>query len=271
MNGLLLFVSALICVLQLAFGAIASYNLTNLCREDVFYVRKTQHGSRNATVNSFLRVSFEKELPKIKDFYLSKTDMPDLVNANYTERFKNFHLSYDELLVEVYNEEYINDLKNKNVLIKLKRLVELEEEIDDIFNNAIYTSNKKEWREYYDGKIKKTKTLIENLADARKNVLNDFFMPFQEFEKLLSSLTFTQYQEPSFSGLFPFIIYSKQIFAVSDMRLDRKSGLFTSPQSNGVLYCNIYLPVNNLKYNEEMLQSEECARTKDLPLFYRKK
>lgn len=222
-------------------------------------------------MNSFLRVSFEKELPKIKDFYLSKTDMSDLVNANYTERFKNFHLSYDELLVEVYNEEYINDLKSKNVLIKLKRLVELEEEIEDIFTNAIYTSNKKEWREYYDGKIKKTKTLIENLADARKNVLNDFFMPFQEFEKLLSSLTFTQYQEPIFSGLFRFIIYSEQIFAVSDMRLDRKSGLLTSPQSNGVLYCNIYFPVNNLKYNEEMLQSEECARTKDLPLFYRKK
>ena len=268
MNGSLLF-SALICLLHWANAAIASYNLTNLCREDVFNVRKTQHGSRNATVNSFLRLSFEKELPKIKDFYLSKTDMPDLVNNNYSERFRNFHLSYDELLVEVYNEEYINDLKNKNVQIKLKRLGELEDEIDDIFTNAVYSSNKKEWREYYDGKIKKTKALIDNLADARKNVLNDFFMPFPEFEKLLSSLTFLPYQEPSFLGLFPFIIYSKQIFAVSDMRIDRKSGLFTSPQSNGVLYCNIYLPVNNLKYNEEMLQSEECARTKDLPLFYR--
>ena len=270
MNELLLF-SALICLLPLANAAIASYNLTNLCREDVFNVRKTQHGARNTTVNSFLRLSFEKELPKIKDFYLSKTDMPDLVNMNYTERFKNFHLAYDELLVEIYDEEYINDLKNKNVQIKLKRLNDLEEEIEEIFTNAIYTSNKKEWREYYDGKIKKTRALIENLADAKKNVLNDFFMPFPEFEKLLSSLSFPRDQEPSFLGLFPFIIYSKQIFAVSDMRIDRKSGLFTLPQSNGVLYCNIYLPVNNLKYNDEMLQSEECARTKDLPLFYRKR
>lgn len=267
MNGLLLF-SVLVCLLPWANCAVASYNLTNLCREDVFNVRKTQHGARNTTVNSFLRLSFEKELPKIKDFYLSKTDLPDL-NINYSERFKNFHLAYDELLVEVYAEDYVNDLKNKPIHIKRQRLDELEQEMDDIFTNGIYTSNKKEWREYYDGKMRKTRALIDNLTDAKKNVLNDFFMPFPEFEKLLSALTFTNYQEPSFSGLFPFIIYSKKIFAVSDMRLDRKSGLFTSPQSNGVLYCNIYLPVNNLRYSEEMAQSGECSRTKDLPSFYR--
>lgn len=245
--------------------------LINLCKEDVFDYQRSKNVKENIPVNSFYRLQLNKRLPKIQEFYLSNTEPPNFDDPNDYDRLKDFHMDYDMLLLDVYSETFMKNLKNEDVTSKVEDYNRLENTMKKIIAwNKGFNNNFTDWRNFYYQKMRKTGTLLKNLLKAKAELLNDFFVTPSELEQVLLSLTVDQQHVPSFGGIFLYIYYSKPVMWMTGMTLQRQSKLFFSPESNGTIHFDLVVPFNNLNYEND-LKTGHCAKAIELPAFYRNK
>lgn len=261
MNRILLFAS-LVCYAN----CIA---LRNICKEDVFDFQKSKDSNESIPVNSFYRLQLDTRLPKIKEFYLSSTEPPKFKNPDNYEKLKAFQMEYDQLLLTVYSPSFVKNLKNAEIISKRKHYADLENRMREIIDWGMgFDDNVTDWRNFYYQKMRKTETLLKNLFSAERELLTDYFVRPSELELVLLNLTVDEHQEPCFKGLFSWVYYSRPVTRITGMTLHRASKLFFSPESNGTIHLDVFVPFNN---HEQDLKNSECSKAVELPAFYKNK
>ena len=266
MNRLLQFAS-LICLIYFA----SCFNLTNLCREDVFFMQKSNISKETVLINSYLRLSLKKQLPKVGEYYISDLKRPKYLNSDDLTTLRKLHEEYENLLLEIYNRLYIkflNTNKSDDIAKKLAHYNSLEAKFREIvsFSNPKFASKVRKTRDFYYRRMRRTPELLENLNKIRENLLTNFLFNSNDLQTVLSNLDISPSQEPSFSGLFLNAYYSKAILVLKGFELNNASKLFFSADSYGMIDFDLLVPFSNLKYDSEV--GNNCTNASNLTPFY---
>ena len=252
-------------VLFYVFYSVDCIVLTNLCKEDVFRFNKTKHSKEQVLVNSFFAIPFEVRLEAIGEYMISEIKEKKFDS----DSLRQLVIGYEELLLELYNEKYITNLYEQctDLYSKVMRYNQLEQDMRNIitygrgFDDDVTTV-----RNLYYKRMIKTKDLLKNLEKACMYTLSSDFINATVLGGKLEKIDFTEEQISVFCDLPLNAYYTKPIMQVKEMKLQRKSKLFFSPDSTGTIYLDIYAPFENLNYDNEIKNG--CKQAKTLPAFF---
>lgn len=259
----------------LLFASLVCYanciSLRNICKEDVFEFQKSKHPNESIPVNSFYRLRLDVRLPKIKEFYLGITEQPKFKNRGNYAKLTSLQKEYDRLFLGVYNPRFVENMKNAEIVSKRTQYAELERRLRELIDWGMgFDNNVTDWRNFHYQKMRKTESLLKNLFSVERELLADQFVRPSELELALSKLAIGQQQKLSFNGLFYWVYYSQPVTRVSGMTWHRASKLFFSPETSATIHLDVFVPFNNLNYEQE-LKNGECVKAVGLPAFYRNK
>lgn len=229
-------------------------------------------------VNSYYELELEHKIPVISEFYIGQDlGIADQLPAKILKNITEIRTKYNRLLLKVYSNKFMNDLKFSDELFNTTKDFEtLESRLKELkVKKPIDQQRLKSVTKQFQQNFKKIATFMNALADLKANRLPLSFLPedqlIYEFENNRELIDLTENVHiPVFSSQFLELHYTRQILKLNSFTLDKKSSMFFNPTTSGLLKYSLLIPFENKKWDFDAPEFK-CTKKEDLTPFYQKK
>lgn len=255
MNRLLVALMAI----YLACIQVNGLELKNLCDNSTFDYKQIE-------VNSFLQRRFNHTLQNVGYYAIDENDL-DLYNwfQNQKDRddFQKTVDNYNEYLIDLYSEAFMNSEKLNDIHLQKDKVVALKKQIDIAAGKA--NENKRNTISYVVQNCDRLGQLIDQVQLYKSNTLNSYLWSFDDFKYFMDNLEIKKGVETfAFKNDLLAKIYKKEITQFERFYFVRGSEKYYDlKNSYGIIETSVNLPFNTKEFSES-----KCFDKQTLPPFF---
>lgn len=241
--------------------------LQNLCSKSTFQYKGIE-------VNSFLQRKFNFTLQPVGTFAILETSLNlehSFKNKTNLKEFQKILNNYNEYLVGLYSEEFMNSEKIKNIEQEKKKILE--------FKNSLLNVTESECKNRMQGCLRteiyymsqafhRLLKMIDQIQQFTSTTLNSCVWELHSFKYYIDCLQINPETERfAFENDFLEKIYKKELKKYERFYFIKGSNkYYDMVHSYGILEISVDLPFNNKQYKEE-----PCVDGATLSAFFAKK